>query len=200
MLVYYFLNLWVLSIWTHKKGKPAAEENGKIQHGSISQNHFWDLRCPSFATLACQLLLSPGENGESEPQAVFVPVPSSCFLFLLHTITDNDGQLAAWVSFPSATVISIFWVSCLFSTKLLCLGSNLPGSDKFQEKPILIELFLECYANMSKLRGSKFCSKIWFWLHVNSSRGENERHKTPKCWDAIFHSLGEFLFLSILLW
>ena len=98
----------------------------------------------------------------------FCPV----FLFLFHTITDNESRLAAWVSFLSAAVISICCVSCLFSTNLLCLGSNLPGSDKFQEKPILIELFSECYANMSKLCGSQFHSKIWFWLHVNSNRNE----------------------------
>lgn len=108
-------------------------------------------------------------------QAVFVPASAPCFLFLFHTITDNESRLAAWVSFLSAAVISICCVSCLFSTNLLCLGSNLPGSDKFQEKPILIELFSECYANMSKLCGSQFRSKIWFWLHVNSNREERKK-------------------------
>lgn len=179
MLVYYFLNLWVLSIRLHNKKKEEEEKfnwrHGKIQHKKNSQNHFRDLRCPPLATPASQLLPSPGENGESEMQAVFVPASALCFLFLFHTITDNESRLAAWVSFLSATVISICCVSCLFSTNLLCLGSNLPGSDKFQEKPILIELFSECYANMSKLCGSQFRSKIWFWLHVNSSRGERKK-------------------------
>lgn len=126
---------------------------------------------------------------------LFVPAPVLCFLFLLHTIMDNESRPAAWVSFLSATVVSICCVSCLFSTKLLYLGSNLPGGDKFQEKPILIELFSECYANMSKLCGSQFCSKIGFGLHVNSSRGEKERKKNPKRWDSIFHSLEYFFWV-----
>lgn len=128
----------------------------------------------------------------------FCPV----FLFLFHTITDNESRLAAWVSFLSAAVISICCVSCLFSTNLLCLGSNLPGSDKFQEKPILIELFSECYANMSKLCGSQFHSKIWFWLHVNSNREERKKEtKTQNAEMPSFIPQGiPFFFLSLLLW
>lgn len=199
MSVYYLLNLWIPCIRINKeKKKTFSWRNGKVQHERISQNYCWDLRCPSLATLACQLLLSPGEDGGVwKRRLLFVPAPASCFLFLLHTIMDHESWPAAWVSFLSATVVSICWVSCLFSTKLLYLGSNLPVSDKVQEKPILIELFSECYANMSKLRGSQFCSKIWFGLHVNSSRGEKERKKNPKCWDTIFHSLEYFLSLLL---
>lgn len=195
MLVYYFLNLWVLSIRTHKRKRKNLQL--KTWKNTAWENFSEPFLRPKMP-FSCPLGLSAVAEswrkwGVWNASCV---CPCFCLVFSISSSHhhDNERRLAAWVSFLSASVISICWVSCLFNMKLLCLGSNLPGSDKFQEKPILIELFSECYANMSKLCGSQFHSKIWFWIHVNPSRREKERNKNPKCWDAIFHSLGEFFF------
>lgn len=179
MLVYYFLNLWILSIRNYKEKKkrnfhPKTWKNTAWVHFS---EPFLRPKMPFTCQCGLSVVIESWRRWGVWYTGCVCPCPASCFLFLLHAITDNESRPAPWVSFLSATVISICWVSCLLSTKLLCLGSNLPGSDKFQEKPILIELFSECYANMSKLCGSQFRSKIWFALHVNSVE---ERKKETK--------------------
>lgn len=146
-----FLNLWTSPLKPIKRKSASVQEMGKY-----TRREFLWTQTPSSCPLGPPVVAeSWREQGVWDTEVV----PLWCFLFLPYTITDNESWLPAWISFLSATVLSICWVSFLFSTKL-CLGSHSPGSDKFQEKPILIELFLECYANMSKLCGSPFHSKI----------------------------------------
>lgn len=103
------------------------------------------------------------------------PSLALCFRFLLYSIVGHESWPPVWASafslsalpFPFATLKS-------FSTKL-CLGFHLSGNDKFQEKPILIELFWECYANMSKLCGIQFHSRIWFMLIQGRKEKEKEK-------------------------
>ena len=126
MLIYYFLNLWVLSTRIHNKKKKEEEEekfnwrHGKIQHKKNSQNHFRDLRCPPLATLASQLLLSPGENGESEMQAVFVPASAPCFYFCF---TPSRIMKVDWLlGFPFSLPLSFpFAVSHAFLAQTCCV-------------------------------------------------------------------------------
>lgn len=157
----------------------------------------WDaLPLPRWPVSCCQV----PERAGVWMHAVFVPASAMCFLFLLHTILVNESRMAAWISFLPATAISICWVSCLFSTKLLCLGSNLPGSDKVQKKTrFLLNYFRNVKQTCLNYAAANSSLRSGFDFTLIQVGERKKKNKNPKCRDAFLHSLRELFFFKLTL-
>lgn len=105
MLVYYFLNLWILSIRNQKgKKKCSAEDAEKYSMRKFLRTISGRPKMPFSCHLGLSATAGPGIKWGAWNAGCVCPCPCLVFLFLLHTITDNESWLA--VGFPFTPLLS----------------------------------------------------------------------------------------------